>query len=144
VVVERYLQEGERVEDRPVVKVVTIDPLRVEVIVPATYFNKIQQGMTASVRPDMAEVELRTAKVVVVDRVIDAASNSFRVRLELPNPDNALPPGLRCKVEFDGLNAAQDAANRQPLPEPVPSKATPEKAGVKPPGKQSVAAAPQK
>ncbi len=144
VVVERYLQEGERVEDRPVVKVVTIDPLRVEVIVSATYFNRIQQGMTASVRPDMQEVELRTAKVVVVDRVIDAASNSFRVRLELPNPDNALPPGLRCKVEFDGLNAAQDAATRQPLPEPAPSKPTPEKAGIKPSGKQSVAAAPQK
>ena len=144
VVVERYLQEGERVEDRPVVKVVTIDPLRVEVIVPATHFNKIQVGMTASVRPDMQEVELRTAKVVVVDRVIDAASNSFRVRLELPNPDNALPPGLRCKVEFDGLGAGQDHAIRQPLPESAPAKTAPEKAGVKPPGKQSVAAAPQK
>jgi RND family efflux transporter MFP subunit len=166
VIVERYLQEGERVEDRPVVKVVTIDPLRVEVIVPATHFNKIKQGMTASVRPDMSEVELRTAKVVVVDRVIDAASNSFRVRLELPNPDSALPPGLRCKVEFDGLNAAEGGAMK-PMPEPAggkpagagarpenaagkppaeqgASKLPAEKAGAKPPGKQSVAAAPQK
>jgi hypothetical protein len=127
--------------------------------VPATHFNKIKHGMTASVRPDMAEVELRTAKVVVVDRVIDAASNSFRVRLELPNPENALPPGLRCKVEFDGLNAAEGSAMK-PMPEPAPAKpenaagkpavqpgATKppaEKAGVKPAGKQSVAAAPQK
>ena len=159
VIVERYLHEGERVEDKPVVKVVTIDPLRVEVIVPATHFNKIKHGMTASVRPDMAEVELRTAKVVVVDRVIDAASNSFRVRLELPNPENALPPGLRCKVEFDGLNGVEGSAMK-PMPEPAPAKpenaagkpavqpaATKppgEKAGVKPAGKQSVAAAPQK
>lgn len=130
VVVERYLSEGERVEDRPVVKVVTVDPLRVEVIVPATHFNKIKHGMTASVRPDMAEVELRTAKVVVVDRVIDAASNSFRVRLELPNPDNALPPGLRCKIEFDGLNTAEGAALK-PMPQPPAAKPD-SAAGTKP------------
>jgi hypothetical protein len=93
--------------------------------------------------------------------VIDAASNSFRVRLELPNPENALPPGLRCKVEFDGLNAAEGSAMK-PMPEPGPVPAKPdnaagkpamapgaikppaEKAGVKPQGKQSVAAAPHK
>ena len=114
VIVERYLHEGERVEDKPVVKVVTIDPLRVEVIVPATHFNKIKHGMTASVRPDMAEVELRTAKVVVVDRVIDAASNSFRVRLELPNPSYQLPPGLRCKVDFDLTAPAADTTKPKP------------------------------
>jgi hypothetical protein len=32
--------------------------------------------------------------------VIDAASNTFRVRLELPNPNGALPAGLRCKVDL--------------------------------------------
>jgi RND family efflux transporter MFP subunit len=156
VVVERYSHEGERVEDKPVVKVATIDPLRVEVIVPATHFNKIKQGMTATVKPDMAEVELRTAKVVVVDRVIDAASNSFRVRLELPNPENGLPPGLRCKVEFDNF-AAADAGPAKPAPMPQPPAASPaakpdsaagatrpaaDKAGAKPATKQSVAAAP--
>jgi RND family efflux transporter MFP subunit len=152
VVVERYLHEGERVEDKPVVKVATVDPLRVEVIVPATHFNKIKNGMTASVKPEMADVELRTAKVVVVDRVIDAASNSFRVRLELPNPENELPPGLRCKVEFDNLAApSQDAALKAPAtPGRSDGGATP---AVKPVGnstpaktaqKQSVAAAPAK
>src|SRR4029079_10460375 len=100
-VVERYLSEGERVEEKPVMKVATIDPLRVEVIVPATYFNRIKQGMSATVKPDVAEAEARSAKVIVVDRVIDAASNSFRVRLELPNPNYQLPSGLRCKVDFD-------------------------------------------
>jgi membrane fusion protein, heavy metal efflux system len=137
VVVERYLQSGERVEEKPIVKVATVDPLRVEVIVPATQFNRIKQGMTASVRPDMADVELRTAKVVVVDKVIDAASNSFRVRLELANPNNELPPGLRCKVEFDGLAWA-------PTETPVPAKGgaagTPGKAAPAKPAAESVPA----
>ena len=101
VVVERYLSEGERVEDKPLLKVATVDPLKVEVIVPASYFSRIKQGMTATVKPELADVDSRSAKVIVVDRVIDPASNSFRVRLELPNPNNAIPPGLRCKLAFD-------------------------------------------
>jgi multidrug efflux pump subunit AcrA (membrane-fusion protein) len=108
VVVEKYLSEGERVEEKPVLKVATIDPLRVEVIVPALYFSKIKPGMSANVKPEVAEGEVRSAKVIVVDKVIDAASNSFRVRLELPNPNYQLPPGLRCKVDFD--LAATDSA----------------------------------
>ena len=40
------------------------------------------------------------ATVKTVDRLIDAASNTFRVRLELPNPNGALPAGLRCKVDL--------------------------------------------
>jgi len=32
--------------------------------------------------------------------VIDAASGTFTVRLELPNPDQKIPSGLRCKVSF--------------------------------------------
>jgi RND family efflux transporter MFP subunit len=119
VVVEKYLSEGERVEEKAVVKVATIDPLKVEVIVPASYFSKIKQGMGANVKPEMAEAGPQAAKVVVVDKVIDAASNSFRVRLELPNPNYQLPPGLRCKVDFD-LNSPT-ADNAQPKPAARPS-----------------------
>jgi multidrug efflux pump subunit AcrA (membrane-fusion protein) len=38
------------------------------------------------------------AKVVVVDKVIDAASGTMGVRLQLPNPDNKIPAGIRCSV----------------------------------------------
>ena len=148
VVVEKYLSEGERVEEKAVVKVATIDPLRVEVIVPSTHFSKIKTGMVASVKPDMADAEARTATVIVVDRVIDAASNSFRVRLELPNPDNALPPGLRCKLDFVAVPGADNAAAKPPeitpptkdaATKPVPSE--PVRNAVT---KASVAAAPSK
>jgi RND family efflux transporter MFP subunit len=165
VVVEKYLSEGERVEEKAVVKVATIDPLRVEVIVPSTYFNRIKTGMVASVKPDMADAEARTANVIIVDRVIDAASNSFRVRLELPNPDNALPPGLRCKLEFENMATADNTPAKPPAPaltvpgkdatsKPVSvtapaakdaaSKPMPEEPAHKPAAKASVAAAASK
>jgi hypothetical protein len=32
--------------------------------------------------------------------VIDAASGTFGVRLDLPNPDGQIPGGLHCTVKF--------------------------------------------
>jgi hypothetical protein len=37
----------------------------------------------------------------VVDRVLDAASGKFGVRLVFPNPDFLLPAGIACKVSFE-------------------------------------------
>jgi hypothetical protein len=39
--------------------------------------------------------------VKLIDRVFDAASGTFGLRLELPNPGNRLPAGLRCRIQFD-------------------------------------------
>ena len=41
-----------------------------------------------------------TTTVKVVDRVMDAASGTFVVRMELPNPKGALPAGLKCRARF--------------------------------------------
>jgi len=100
VVVERYLSLGERVEDKPIFKVAKIDPLRIEVIVPAARFGTIRVGEVASVKPELPNAAPVEATVALVDRVADAASNTYRVRLALPNPGNALPAGLRCRITF--------------------------------------------
>jgi multidrug efflux pump subunit AcrA (membrane-fusion protein) len=42
--------------------------------------------------------ETLPARVDAIDPVIDAASDTFRVRLLLPNPGNAIPAGIRCSV----------------------------------------------
>ncbi len=115
VVVERYLSPGERVEQKPVVRVATINPLHVEVFVSAAYFNSVQPGSNAMVRPEIAGFADRSAKVILVDRVIDPASNTFRVRLEMPNPNSALPAGVRCKVDFTGKGFASVTDNSAPI-----------------------------
>jgi cobalt-zinc-cadmium efflux system membrane fusion protein len=106
VVVERYLSAGERVEEKPVFKLARIDPLRVEVIVPAARFGSIRVGELASVKPDLPNAAPVAASVALVDRVVDAASNTFRVRLTLPNADLRLPAGLRCRISFGGSGGA--------------------------------------
>lgn len=100
VVSDRYASAGERVEDKPLVRVAAINPLRVEVIVPAAQFGMVTLGMAAKVIPELPNAPARIAKVVRVDKVVDAASNTFRVRLDLPNHGNALPAGLRCVADL--------------------------------------------
>jgi len=107
VVVERYLSPGERVEEKPIFRVAMINPLRVEVVLSAAAYATVRQGMSVMVVPDFPGAGPRQAKVTLVDRVIDGASNTFRVRMELPNEDLSLPAGLRCKTDLGGPPAAQ-------------------------------------
>lgn len=100
VIAERYMSGGERVEEKPIVRVATINPLRVELVVPASLYGTIPVGSEITITPELPNATPRTAKVTLVDTVIDGPSNTFRVRLDLPNPKYDLPPGPRCKVEL--------------------------------------------
>jgi membrane fusion protein (multidrug efflux system) len=102
VVVERFLGPGERVGNEKILKIAQIDPLNVEVIAPMELFGAVRIGMTGDVRFLPLLPGSFKAKVVVVDKVIDAASGTFGVRLELPNPGNRIPAGIKCKVRFSG------------------------------------------
>ena len=101
VVVERYVSPGEYVDNQPLLRVAQIDPLRVEAIVPAQMFGRITPGMTAVIVPELPEYGEQTATVTIVDKLIDAASSTFGVRLELPNADQQMPSGLKCLVRFE-------------------------------------------
>ena len=55
--------------------------------------GKVTVGMSAMVKPEEPIKGEFPAKVTVVDKVVDAASGTFGVRLELPNPDFSYRPG---------------------------------------------------
>lgn len=121
VVVERLVAPGEYVGAKPLLRVSQLDPLRVEVILPAALFGKVTPGMKADVKPDGQE-ERYAATVTIVDRVIDPASGTFGVRLELPNPEYRLPSGLKCAVRFADTVAWEPVA---PSGTPASKKVTP-------------------
>ena len=103
VVVDRLLSPGELVTRQVqsvIFELAQIHPLNVEVILPVSLFGSIKVGDEAEVDPRGPVSGTYPAKVSVVDRVVDAASGTFRVRLELPNPDYRLPAGIRCSVNF--------------------------------------------
>lgn len=101
VVVQRFLAPGELVnENKPIMKLAQIDPLNVEVIAPVSLFGSIKQGSHAEVRPESPVNGTFVGTVKIVDRVIDAASGTFGVRIELPNKKFSIPAGLKCQVRF--------------------------------------------
>jgi RND family efflux transporter MFP subunit len=126
VVVDRLLSPGESVEDRAILRLAQIDPLHVEVLAPVSLFGQIRPGMQGLVVPEEPVGGTHSAKVTIVDPVMDAASGTFRVRLELPNPGHRLPSGLKCKVRI--VPASTDAMPRPaevraPAPDPSPGSA---------------------
>ena len=100
VVVERTAQPGEHTKQTPILKLAQIDPLRVEVIVPVAQLGRLSVGTRADVMPEAPVNGVHAARITVVDRVVDAASGTFGVRLELPNPGYKLPAGLKCKLRL--------------------------------------------
>jgi len=100
VVVARHKAVGEFVEEQPILRLAQIDPLRVDVIAPVELFGSIREGMHAEVALEHQGNTMYTATVTMVDRVVDAASGTFDVRLELPNPDYGIPSGLKCDLRF--------------------------------------------
>jgi RND family efflux transporter MFP subunit len=102
IVVERLMSPGEVVDDETVLRLAQVDPLRVQVVLPAAVFGEFEVGMSARIQPELPGAPEQRAEVVLVDRVIDAASGTFGVQLELSNEHEAIPGGLHCRVRFVG------------------------------------------
>lgn len=100
VVADVSIEVGEFVDEAEMMRIVQIDPLNVEVVVPVSLYGSIEQGSEGEVRPEAPFNKVYSAKVVIVDRVVDAASGTFGLRLELPNEKGAMPAGLKCRVAF--------------------------------------------
>lgn len=100
-VVRRLMAPGEHVyEQAKILKIAQIDPLFVEVNMPIATFPFIKEGMKVEVRPSQPAGSVLTATVLVIDKVLDAASDTFGVRLVLPNPTLEFPAGVNCTVAF--------------------------------------------
>ena len=63
-------------------------------------FGSIKPGTQAEVFPELDDGASHQATVVLVDPMGDAASGTFGVRLSLPNPDNRIPAGLKCRIQL--------------------------------------------
>nr|WP_249200236.1 efflux RND transporter periplasmic adaptor subunit [Thetidibacter halocola] len=101
VVTERLLNPGEyRDGQAHIATIARIDILRVEAFAPIAYFPHVQLGQQVLVTPEAPLDTPRTATIRVIDRVFDAATATFGLRMEIENADLSLPAGLRCTLSF--------------------------------------------
>lgn len=112
IVLDRMLHPGDLAEAgsgrKPVLKIAQIDPLKVEIVLPAALYASVKQGARATVTPRGSPGKI-AATVSMVDRVVDPASATFVVRLDLPNPNRAILGGVRCSAEISGVTPPADA-----------------------------------
>ena len=107
VVTSVELHAGEYADPtNPIATVTEIDPLTVDVYLPARAYPLIAMGMTAAITPQEPPGPPRDGLVITKDPQIDAASGLFLVQLQLPNPGGAIPAGVHCSVKFAALTAA--------------------------------------
>ena len=95
----------------PVATLTEIDPLRIEVYLPAAAYPLVFVGGKATITPRDPDFDPRPAEIVTRDAQIDASSGLFLVQMLLPNPNGEIPAGLRCGVSF---RPAAPSANINP------------------------------
>lgn len=104
VVVDQLLYPGEVVEPsgqkKAILKLAQLDPLRVYVILPMSAFGKIKAGMKVDVHPELPVGGHYAGSVIIIDRIVNAASGTFGVFLKVANPKLDVPAGVKCKAEF--------------------------------------------
>lgn len=104
VVTERVQSVGEVAQvgesARPILRLAQVHPLRVEAVLPMSAYGRVRVGHRAEVEIELPIASRHRATVTIVDGVIDSASGTFGVRLELPNASGTLPAGVKCRVKF--------------------------------------------
>lgn len=124
VVMERNMHAGELADSadgrKPILKIADIGTLHAEVVLPAEAYPHVKVGGRATVRVAVPVVVNAAATVRVVDRVLDAASGTFGVRLEVPNPQMAIPAGVQCRAEFPDVPAGVASRPRRAINKPAP------------------------
>jgi RND family efflux transporter MFP subunit len=100
VVVSRLMSEGEVVDEETILRVAGVERLHVEAILPSDLYGSVVEGAPAAVLPLTKDRREHRAQVTIIDPLIDAASSTFGVQLELPNPERTIPAGVRCQVRF--------------------------------------------
>lgn len=119
VVVAQLAFAGEFVYDNPVMTIAALDPLRVEVMLPARLFGTIAVGDIAQLYPELGGDAALPATVDVVDAMLDSRSGTFGVRLKVPNPDHRIPAGQRCRIVFEPVVAAANSDDRSAQTDPA-------------------------
>ncbi len=102
-VVKKSKSVGELVDglnDTVVCQIAKMDPLYVIVPAPAVTYGKIRKGDTAVLEADQLPGGKATAKVILVDKIIQADSQTYTIKLELPNPGIVIPAGVKADVTF--------------------------------------------
>ena len=98
IVTERFVEAGESVSvGQPLMSGLSLESLRVTVDIPQQIMKQVRELMTAAVLTDEGRVQPAS---ITIFPYANATTNTFTVRLELPEGQFNLYPGMFTKVAF--------------------------------------------
>jgi len=103
VVLQRFKNEGEfitSIPDTPILHIADIHKVNIEVGIPEGKIQDLCLGQSAEIKVDGYPDELFQGKVSLIRPLIDSATRTFTVKLEVPNPDHRLKPGMYARVKI--------------------------------------------
>jgi len=103
-VARRYVREGQTVAKGDRLFWVTSEaPLLLRFTLPEKFFGKLQRGQNIEVISPNATGEKHAARVREISPVVDPASGTFEVLLELSGDRGSLRPGMTASARLDQL-----------------------------------------
>ncbi len=98
----RNVSLGEYVQPSvPVVQLVKIDPLRLQLSIPAVQANQVARGQRVHATVDSYPGRIFEGAITAVNPVIAPESRSFLVEVSVPNPKALLKPGMFAVASID-------------------------------------------
>lgn len=81
-------------------QLVQMDPLRVQARIPERYFAEVRAGTPVTISVDAYPGDPVEARIDSVVAVTDVSSRSFAARVDIPNTDYSLAPGMSAHLVF--------------------------------------------
>lgn len=105
VIAERFIKLGNTISaNDPVFHVTDMDPLLAYVYVPEREFRRLTPGQPAELVVDAIPGTTFAARIQRISPVVDPDTGTFKVTMEVPDPDERLKPGM-----FGRFNIVWDA-----------------------------------
>lgn len=97
VVLKRLIAPGEQAAGNPVLRLATLNPLHADITLRASAYGRLKPGMPVRISAGEG-LPVLGGRVRQVDPVIDAASGTYSISVELSNPGHRVPAGLTCAL----------------------------------------------
>lgn len=102
VITDVLKEPGEYIDDSHFIQLVSLKTLHAQVIFRAAFYGQIKKNMPVTLFTQRTEQGF-SGRIKSMDPVIDAASDTFGITVEIENDNQQLVAGSRCHIEVSGL-----------------------------------------
>ncbi|MCQ2345658.1 MAG: efflux RND transporter periplasmic adaptor subunit [Paludibacteraceae bacterium] len=94
VISAKNYEDGELFAGQPIVIITEVDRLKTLIAVPESYIPQVKEGMKLTLKSEIYPDREFPAFIEVVYPTVDAATHTFQCKVQIPNKEGLLRPGM--------------------------------------------------